>query len=99
VSKTEGSAAEHATRIVADAAKVVEEATNVPTQGDDTDVSHNVRVAAEISKKTTVLEDGAAKVAEEVGMQFKDPLHKIDGDIQQIKRRLPTLPLKVLLAF
>ncbi|KAL3486946.1 hypothetical protein BJX62DRAFT_241525 [Aspergillus germanicus] len=91
VLKTEGAAAEHATRIVTDAAKVAEEAANVPTQGDNDDISHNVRVAAEISKKTTVLEDGAAKVAEEVGTQFEDPLHKIDGDIQQIKKEAASI--------
>jgi hypothetical protein len=91
VSKTEGAAAEHATRIVTDAAKVAEEATNVPTQGNDTDISHNVRVAAEISKKTTVLEDGAAKVAEEVGTQFEDPLRNINGDIQQIKKEAASI--------
>ncbi|KAL2855602.1 hypothetical protein BJX68DRAFT_263958 [Aspergillus pseudodeflectus] len=76
VSNTEGGAAEHANRIVTDAAKVAEEAANVPTQGDSDDVSHNVRVAAEISKKTTLLEDGAAKVAEEVGTQFEEPLRQ-----------------------
>ncbi|CEL11024.1 hypothetical protein ASPCAL14131 [Aspergillus calidoustus] len=84
-------AAAHANRIVTDAAKVAEEAANVPTQGDSDEGSHNIRVVAEISEKTTVLEDGVATVAEEVDTQFEEPLHKIDGDIQQIKKEAASI--------
>jgi hypothetical protein len=91
VSNAEGTAAEHASRIVTDAAKVAEEAANVPTQGDSDEGSHNIRVVAEISEKTTVLENGVATVAEEVDTQFEEPLHKIDGDIQQIKKEAASI--------